>query len=78
MEEPQKTTYPLEATVEAWEKGEVTQKEISDRTGFSLPAVCRLFKGRGGYSYRRAVKCFEALQAIRAERAANQNNGENK
>lgn len=70
MERPEQVTYPLEATIEAWKNGEVTQLEIAERTGISTAAVHRLLRGGAGYSYRRAVKCYEALQAIRAERAA--------
>lgn len=79
MRNSDQVTLPLEATIEAVEAGEVTQKELAERSGVSGQAVHNLIKRKVGRTYENAVKVFEALQAIRAERAANnQNTGENK
>lgn len=70
MRNGDRVILPLEAVIEAQESGEVTQRELAERSGLSGQAVHNLIKGNVGRTYRNAVKCYEALQAIRAERAA--------
>lgn len=65
-----RTVYPLDEVRAAWKNGEFAQHEMVARLDKSPSTVCRVLNGKVDPGHEGAKRYYEALLAIRAERAA--------